>query len=282
MIMRQLAWKLALLAALAGCAAKPPLRSAAAPEPAAPNPAQATAPEQNPLIYVVMDKFQVPYGAISQNELFWKWVDENALDAATYELLRTNGLRIGRGRVADWQHFREILIDRDGTRVDTTTFVALSGNNDTTINLTDEMPEQLLFVINEHGVRGRMYDLCQDRLSFAFAWARHKRQTVRLSLCPVVAVQRRRFDYSLADRPPESAFMSEEHLYDLHFAADIAPGEFLVIGPSPQSADPNRVGNRFLVHDGKTDRTEQLLILTQSQMPLARRPAGAASRPAPK
>ncbi|MGD1278410.1 MAG: hypothetical protein ABR964_14450 [Tepidisphaeraceae bacterium] len=280
--MRQLAWKLALLVALAGCAAKPPAPAAAEAQLAAPNPAPAAAPDQNPLISVIMDKFQVPYGAISQNEAFWKWVDEDALDVPTYELLRRNGLRIGRARVADWQHFREILIDREGTHVDTTGFVALSGNNDITINLTDEMPEQLLFVVNEHGVTGRMYDWCQNRLSFAFAWARHKRQTVRLSLCPVVAVQRKRFDYSLADRPPENVFVSEEYLYDLRFAADIAPGEFLVIGPSPQAADPNRVGNRFLVHDGKRDRYEQLLILTQTQMPLSRQPAGATSRPVPK
>jgi hypothetical protein len=79
---------------------------------------------------------------------------------------------------------------------------------------------------------------------------------------------RTRRDYSLSDNPPEAKYLERLNYYDLHFRADIAPGEFLVLGTSTATEDPNRVGSRFLTRDGPNQRYEQLLILAGQSVPM--------------
>ena len=105
-----------------------------------------------------------------------------------------------------------------------------------------------------------------------------------MTICPVVEAWRTRFDYSLSDDPPPTKYLQRENYYDLHFSADIAPGEFLVVGTSPATRDPNRIGSRFLTRDGPNQRYEELLILVGepvSMYGIKTHAAKPVSRPAP-
>ncbi|HEY3789901.1 MAG TPA: hypothetical protein VGL71_13665, partial [Urbifossiella sp.] len=53
-----------------------------------------------------------------------------------------------------------------------------------------------------------------------------------------------------------------------HFCSDISPGEFLVVGTSRATEDPNRIGSRFLTRDGPNQRYEELLILVGNPVPM--------------
>jgi hypothetical protein len=266
-----------LLLALAACTPTPPPTAPQAPPPQPPVPAQeqnvikgdAAPPavtQANPMltsagvIRVTMYQLQMPYGANSRDDSFWKLVDEDVVDVATNINMHNNGLRVGRARMADWPDFLSILIRESAIKLRKTEYTAEPNFEDALIDMSDILPEELLFIYDDHGLTMRSYSDCQNFLSTAFQWAPRQPQTVRLTICPVVKAWRTRRDYSLADDPPSVKYLERENYYNLHWSADIHPGEFLVVGTSTATEDPNRFGSRFLTRDGPNQRFEEVLI----------------------
>ena len=247
---------------------QPPSRSvtpSVAPPPAA---SDAKAPLiGSGIITGVMYQLQMPFGANSRDESFWKLVDEDVVDVATNLNLNRNGLRVGRGRVADWPDFLKILLTESAIKLRETDFTAQPSFEDARLEMSDIMPEELLFIYDDHGLTMRSFDDCQNLLSFTFQWAPRKPRTIRLTICPVIMAWRTRRDYSLSDEPAPARYLERLNYYDLHFRADIAPGEFLALGTSTATEDPNRVGSRFLTRDGPNQRYEELLILVGQPVP---------------
>ena len=210
----------------------------------------------------------MPLGANSRDDAFWKLVEEDVVDVPTSINLSNNGLRVGRARVADWPEFLKILEKESAIRVSDSVMTAQPAIGDVPLSMSAELPEELLYFYDEHGLTMRSYDDCQNFLSLAFQWAPRKPQTIRVTICPVVKAWRTRFDYALSDDPPQTKFLDRENFYDLHLCADIVPGEFLVLGTSPAAQDPNRIGSRFLTRNGPNQRYEQVLIMVGKPVPM--------------
>jgi hypothetical protein len=215
-----------------------------------------------------MYQLQTPFGANSRDEAFWKLVDEDVVDVPTDILLNSNGLRAGRGRVSDWPQFLKILQRESAIKIAEHRITAQPAVEDAQLDMGEMLSEELLYIYDEHGLTMRSFDDCQNRLSLAFQWAPRKPQTLRVTVCPVVKAWRTRFDYSLADDPPPTKYLEPNNYYDLHFCSDISPGEFLVIGTSRATEDPNRIGSRFLTRDGPNQRFEEVLILVGNPVPM--------------
>ncbi|MGD0767972.1 MAG: hypothetical protein ABSB42_07225 [Tepidisphaeraceae bacterium] len=214
-------------------------------------------------------QFQMPFGANSRDDSFWKLVDEDVVDVPTNLNLNRNGLRVGRGRVADWPDYLKLLIAESAMTLKETKFLTQPSFDDARLPMSDDiLPEELLFIYDDHGLTMRSFDDCQNFLSVAFQWAPRKAGTMRLTICPAIMAWRTRRDYSLSDNPPEGKYLERLNYYDLHFCTDVAPGEFLALGTSTATEDPNRVGSRFLTRDGPNQRYEQLLILVGQSVPM--------------
>src|SRR5687768_16144984 len=98
-----------LLLLAAGCAAKPPSPGAHANSTGGQTPAElgnaSSLHSDRALqggrravvraVHLDMYQFTVPHGGVSRSEEFWKRVDEQRIDVATYDLLLKNGLRVG-------------------------------------------------------------------------------------------------------------------------------------------------------------------------------------------
>jgi hypothetical protein len=236
---------------------------------AAPEPAEATEPQTSTgVIKSEMYQLQMPFGANSRDEAFWKLVDEDIVDVPTDVLLNSNGLRVGRGRVSDWPLFLKILQRESAIKIADHRITAQPSVEDAQLDMGEMLPEELLYIYDEHGLTMRSFDDCQNRLSLAFQWAPRKPETIRVTVCPVVKAWRTRFDYSLADDPPATKYLEPNNYYDLHFCSDISPGEFLVVGTSRATEDPNRIGSRFLTRDGPNQRYEEILILVGNPVPM--------------
>jgi len=220
----------------------------------------------SPLINLLMYQMQVPSGVVTHSKVFWKHIDEDSVDLAAYQLLYQNGIRVGRGRIDQWPIYKAVL-DQDTVTCKQTLIKGLSGQ-DVAINLTEPMPEQTLFVFTGQAepLTGRMFDTCINQLKIAFQWAPRKRDTLRVKICPNVMTVRKFTNYQLHLEGDEEAQAIPEQLYDLRLCADIAPGEFLVIAPSPLADDPNRIGHRFLIQDKPVDRYEQVIVLCQQRV----------------
>jgi hypothetical protein len=270
----------AALALLAGCSGRHPATQpdgtlAAASDPAANSSGYVASTEISgtsyPLppqvILVYLYQFKTPYGFISKNDKFWKYVDEDAVDVPTYDLLYRNGLRIGRVAGINRNKLMGIL-DQETSVVQFGWFSAVSGKDGLPVDMTPQFRDQLLFVLDNHGVTGRWYDLSRDRFSFAFQWERHRQGVVRVTICPVVTTRRQRFNYAAADDPEAQSLIQDENLYNLLMRADLANNEMLVLAASPEADDPYRVGARFMIRDGPTDRLEQILILSRTRLVL--------------
>ncbi len=94
------------LASLFGCSAQsqPSQKDISQPVPiisgdVAPAPIEATAPQTSTgVINSEMYQLQMPFGANSRDDAFWKLVDEDVVDVPTNVLMNSNGFRVGRGR----------------------------------------------------------------------------------------------------------------------------------------------------------------------------------------
>jgi hypothetical protein len=239
--------------------------------PSVPSAPPSPAPDANPppagggIITGRIYQLQMPFGANSRDDSFWKLVDEDVLDVAANLNMNRNGLRVGRGRVADWPQYLKVLVAESALKLKETEFTAEPSFEDARVDMSDILPEELLFIYDDHGLTMRSFDDCQNLLSLSFQWAPRKPGTIRLTLCPVVMACRTRRDYFLGD---DLKYLQRLNYYDLHLSADIAPGEFLVLGTSTATDDPNRVGSRFLTRDGPNQRYEELLILVGQSVPM--------------
>jgi hypothetical protein len=226
--------------------------------------------KESEIIHVRMYQISVPYGSIIRSNEFWKLVDEDAVDVATYDLLYRNGIRVGRGHASDAQSFASIL-DKESNRSTFTDFYNISGGGNNIVPMNPEDPsreidEESMFIFDSHGLSGRSYAHCQNRFLISFLWEPHTVNTVRVNICPTVEVVRYRADWWLSDYPKENPALNTEHIYDLGLRADLGPDDLLIIGATPAAADAHRVGNLFLTRDEPTQRTEQILILSRKPL----------------
>jgi hypothetical protein len=228
-----------------------------------------------------MYEFWLPYGAVSQNKQFWKWVREPVVDLTTHDLLYQNGLRVGEGEVADWSHFKKIF-DAAGARVIQGHFMAPQATNQQIV-CTGELPQQTLFFFDRHGLSGRVYDGCQNLFYLTFGPAPRQPQAIRIELCPVVRATERRYEYTVLNNEQHVDYVGDEHLYDLGLHVDLPVGKFLIVAPSVQSDRSMSIGHQFLTQDAAAGRREMVLIFVANPDPHVQRltavPTAPLSRP---
>ena len=222
------------------------LTSGSTPAPSNPTPTLTSTGSMTPVIY----RLQAPFHANSEDSAFWKLVDEDVVDPVTSRRLYINGLRVGRARAADWPQFLEILTNEGAIKTGEGRVLAQFGFGDARPWTPDSIPEEWLFIFDEHGLTMRSFTDCKNEISMAFAWAPRKPKTIRITICPVVVCK------------------TDESLYNLNLTADIAPGEVLILGTSPETKDPNRVGSRFLTRNGPNQRFEELLLVVGEPIPM--------------
>jgi hypothetical protein len=221
-----------------------------------------------PPIVVIMYQLELPYASISRNEDFWKLIEEDVTDVPTQNRLALNGLRFGRAHATDWPKFRALLDLKTASLLSNTVFRGPPGIYDRPFDMTATLPDELLEIFDEHGLTLRSYTDCINRFSFAFQWVPRKPGNLRVDLCPVVHAWRLRTDYTVADVGRVGHFLQRDNFYPLHASANVPPGDFLVVGTSTATDDPNRIGSRFLTRQGPTQRYEQVLILLTKEMSL--------------
>jgi len=257
-------------------AGESPATGAAPYFPGLPHEIPRTAADPESIIRLHFWRMIVPAGDISQNPEFWKLLDEDALDVSSYDRLYKNGLRVGRARINDWPMFVRFFEDHDAVCYQAM-FAGFAGRG--VVELEPDQPlmdEQTLFVFDKHGLSGRTYVNCRDELDYEFHWAPHKTRTVRLTLTPAVLTWRQHADYNFADDPADVVLKQPENLFELGLRVDVEPGEFLVVGPSPEVVDPNLVGSHFLMHTTPTKKLEELLIFVGAPL---QQPAAPATEP---
>ncbi|HEV2293926.1 MAG TPA: hypothetical protein VGR35_08715 [Tepidisphaeraceae bacterium] len=202
----------------------------------------------------------VPYGTISRNEEFWKRVNEQAVDVATYDLLIKNGVRVGEAPIAEYERFRQTIAEQPASyRV---AELVNPEAKDVDLEIRKEVPSQLIWHYNGmNELIGWSYDRCENYVTLSYQPAPRKNGTIRAVLCPVVKEHRKRLEWLAGNKEQEVTFTQPRRYYDVNLKADVAVGSFLIVAPSAEATWPGSIGNRFFVQEGAAEQMESVLLL---------------------
>ena len=217
----------------------------------------------NERVQLQVDFYQLalPLGAASRNELFWKHVDEQTVDVATYDLLYKNGIRVGQAPIADWDYFHD-LMQRQPMQTKANIVVGLEGKPVELPMRKEVRSQEIWYLDSANELQGRSWDESENLITISFQSAPRKPGTMRVALCPVVRGTRKHLEYStLNNELGEVKYVAPERLYDMNLRTDVSPGNFLIVAPSSRATWPTSVGNAFLVNDGPAEKTETVLLI---------------------
>jgi hypothetical protein len=226
---------------------------------APPEQSRDAAPPMRELFRIDVYHFTAPLGSLGRNEDFWKRIDEQCVDVATYDLLFKNGLRVGVAPMSEFSGIRK-HIDADST----CTCIAVTGSVAKEIQLETrkDLVEQTIFHFDsDNNAVGRSYDRSTNLLNLSFEPTPRKPGSVRVKLCPMVRTSRTRLEFSELNDEREIKYVSPEMLYDLNMRVDIPPETFFILAPSSDATRNTSVGHAFLTQDGGTEHLEQVLVL---------------------
>ena len=224
-------------------------------------------------------QLQVPLGTISRNSEFWKHVDENGVDPATYDVLLKNGVRVGQAPVAEWDYFREIM-SRYPALTKQTSLVAAEAKP-VELSLRKEQPFQDLWYFDSTGqLQGQSFDACENLINVSFQQAPRKAATMRVTMCPVVRSKTKRLEYSPLNNEMEISYVSPQRLYNLNLRTDVSAENFLIVAPGSEATWRSSIGNTFFVTDGPTERMENILLIVPATVKLE--PVPTPPQPQPK
>jgi len=214
----------------------------------------------------------LPPGSVSDNNEFWKRVDEEAMGIGNRDLLEKNGLRAGvapRSEGAFFTRFFDQLPHHSRRST-------MDGLHAETIQLQMEttFDSQDLFVYHkaEQQPEGRSYENGTNNLMLAFGPTPRDPSAVRITLCPTVHSQRRRMQFNLLNQEHETTANENDRIYDLNLTADVPQDSFLVITPGADSARRTSVGGCFLIKPDATGRREQAIVIVPTFLRLDGKP----------
>ena len=131
-------------------------------------------------------QLQVPFGTISRNEKFWKRVDEQCVDVATYDLLFKNGVRVGEAPIAEWDYFRQVMEGHPAV-TQANTLVGVEGKPIELPLRKQTRGQDIFYFDSTNALIGRTYDdQCENVIAMTMQSAPRQADTLRLVLCPVV------------------------------------------------------------------------------------------------
>lgn len=243
-----------------------PVAMAQNPQPSAYNPLD---PVPSPRVLYVMEVYRltVPMRSFSSNEEFWRRVDEQVVDVATYDVLYKNGIRLGQAPLRELEHFRKFIEETTPTQKLSVTGVEAERIE---IEMKKDLEQQMIFHLDGmNALAGRSYDKCSNLMNLQFEAAPRQRDRVRVGLCPMVRAHRRRLEFAAISYPEaerdkaerEIQYISPEQFYDLNLKVDLPLDCFMIVAPSEHATRPTSVGNAFLMKDGPTERLEQILLI---------------------
>ena len=229
-------------------------------------PASSLDPAANPRrVYAInVYRLRVPLGTVSGNADFWKRIDEQVVDPATYDLLFKNGVRVGAAPLEELPRLQGQIDANTAQRETVTADKAEQVEMEMRLNL----PQQTLFTFEPagadgRGVRavGRSYDACDNVIYLSFRPVPRDSDAVELTMAPAVNSRRKRLNYTERGNEVEVAYVEPQTLYDLNLRVDLPLDHFLVVAPSAEVSEQTTVGAAFLTEDEPTERVEKVLVV---------------------
>ena len=213
-----------------------------------------------PVVHLDVYQMFVPRGAVSRSDEFWKRVDEQQIDPATYDLLLKNGVRVGMARTSEWADYFRDIFDRNNAKSIPGSILA-NGAGTLELPMKRNVRSQDIFYLNDQNeLYGRTYEKCENLLGVSFWPERRQIGALHLTLAPVVRATRSHPEFTVRNEERVLVEVRPEYLYDLNLTTTIPPDSFLVLAPSPEGRWPTSLGSTFLTTEDETEQKEQVLV----------------------
>ena len=217
-----------------------------------------------------MDLFlvDVPAGAVSGDEQFWRTVDEDAVGVPAGQRLLANGIRCGVAPRSQWKRFGD-LFGRELERARRTKVAGVAQQQ--TVELEVDQPvdhEDVFFLDADRAMEGRTYDRATNGIAMTFGPTPRVPGSVRLSFCPIVKRQERPREYTPLNLPYQTTESDVERIYDVGLTVDVPPDGFFLLAPGPDADPQLTLGGRFLLRREAAARREQVIVAVPSLVPL--------------
>ena len=209
---------------------------------------------------------RAPVGTFSQSGKIWNHMDPAFLPGETVRLLHRNGLVVARGRADAWAPIRAIL--ETEPRVENAQNTLTVNNGLPLILELDRQPkDQLLFLYRRDGtLAGAPWKASTNLLRIVYGVPPNAPDGLLLEIAPEL-----RLDSPAAQAPRgierwdpgrEQAGRSLV-IGELAFRVQLAPQEFVAIGPSPATREvPYIMGSLFLTEERQGERLESMYLIT--------------------
>lgn len=215
---------------------------------------------RNMLIVFRLECYQLklPRGAVSQNEEFWKRMNEQCVNDAIYRQLFLNGMRVGTAPFSEWDYIKNIIQQNPGSARTMATVGAEMKNIE--LEMKKGIVSQNIFAFDQTSTLvGRTYERCNNLLSISYQKAPRKLGEVRLSVAPTVRSMVKRLMYTALNNELEVEYAKPTSYY-LGLIVDIPVDHFLVLSPSSESQNITSLGKAFLVEDAPSEQFETVLV----------------------
>ena len=219
----------------------------------------------------------LPAGQVSSNETLWRRINEQAIGVGDYDLLWTNGLRVGVATNEELAHVAESL-DREQAPLQQI-FGASESLQIQQLPVGERVPRQTVFWFDQNKQPvGRTFHEVQLALNLAFEQAPGQRNAVRIGVRPIVEGLRRltRVRPSGSDYEVREGYESTP--LDVHVLADVPLGSFLIVSPSSAGKWDTSVGNVFFGPHVKGEPMERILVIVPQRMEFEQQVTASAGR----
>ena len=202
-------------------------------------------------------------GVFSQSNMVWNYLDEEVLTAEQSSHLRRNGLRVARGQVATWPAIKEML-DREITATCAQEII-VAPPAPLEIEVSAEPRDQVLFIVRpDLRLKGGDFISSTNLLRIEYPIALDDWRSLELEVMPEIRLPLFRRPRTLTAEgwvyhPLEQPGAV---LRELAFRMKIAPGEFLLIGPSRQAHTGHYAGSLLLCDETDEGRIESIYVIT--------------------
>ena len=210
---------------------------------------------------VLLDIYQliVPMGGISQNEEFWRRVDEDHVDLANHDMMSRNGIRYGLAPTSEWPYFTKLIDKYCPKSKKGSTALTQSGFVQLTMRQSVEL-ENIIYISNEEP-GGKIFHNCENLLNVSYETIPHRPGETRIKMAAVVRDLQQQWEVTVLNQAREVNVVHPYQLYDLKLEVDVPNNQFLIVAPSEMAKNNLTLGNAFFVEPDKSEQSEIALVI---------------------
>jgi hypothetical protein len=207
-------------------------------------------------------RVEMPVGATRHSTKIWNHVDELQLEPRRCAMLARNGLRVGVAEGHSWPAIQALLNAHDA-KSSRKQHVVRSGSP-LTLDVGEVYDGESVFSYDANGrLQGHTFGPGRKYIHIDYAIAPEDPRRVALKVVPEVHVESLDKHWDQVGGGIQERMRYEGKLFtELTATVDLSPGQFLVIGPSPEANLSFLLGSRFLERETGGARRETLIFAT--------------------